>query len=114
MPSADPNALRYFIIEAQTGRSVSVRFEPLTVTDVPELSNEDWVQAVFAPTWQRLVYKEHVYKLMRTDELGKRIQGLVHVGVAAPGGTYLTKSLLEAAPFNQRSKNAQDYYNEFC
>ena len=101
LPGADPNALSYFIMEAQTNCVVPVRFQALTAEDVPELTNEDWSQAVFAAAWRQYVYSGRVLKLVRVDAEDQRIQGLVYPGILDPSRSFLVESMLETAPFNR-------------
>jgi hypothetical protein len=110
LPGADPNTLPYFITEAQTSRVIPVRFEALTAEDVPELTNEDWVQAVFAAAWRQYVYGERVLKLVCVAAEDQRIQGLLHLGSLDTSRVFLIESLLETAPFN-RSNTSQQNYN---
>ena len=105
--NADPDMLPYFITEVQTGRKVSVRFEPLALDDLAELQSAEWARAVFAAVWQYYAGDARTYKLVCTEGEDRRIQGIVSVGDVLPYGTSLRKSLLESAPFNRREKSAQ-------
>lgn len=104
--NANPNSLPYFIMEAGTGRVVSVRFEKLTPADAVELNSREWSASVFQDVWRQAFADDKMLKLIREEDAV--IQGLVHLGQPEVNG-FLRKSLLETAPFNQYGTGARQH-----
>jgi hypothetical protein len=103
------DALPYFITEIESDRPIPVRFALLTAADETELRGEGWAGAIFTEVWSGYAPIEQALKLISVAGTDKRIQGLVRIGTVLPGSQFLTKSLLEVAPFNRYDSQPRIY-----
>ena len=100
--AADPNTLPYFVTEAATGDRLPVQFASLIDSDIAELLEATWIDAVFRDVWPVHATEGQALKLARVNGADTAIQGLIRLGNAAVAGNFLRKSLLETAPHNRR------------
>lgn len=106
----DPNKLPYFIVQPGTGAEIPVRFVPLVKADAVKLKSAVWSGAVFRDVWLAWIGNEKTLKLVSASRADRQIQGIVHLGKIRQPGGFLRDSLLEAAPFNQRTQSQPQYH----
>jgi len=94
----DPDQLPYFVTDS-AGIHVPVRFEPLTSSDISELSGDDWAGAIFLEVWREYAAndKPETLKLV-TAEGNLVILGLLNIGKVMDGVRAIKHNLLETAP----------------
>ena len=97
----DRNTLPYFVFDKTHGNFVGVRFASFTVSDQTELGGPSWAGSLFSQTWAGFAGDSQTLKLVKVNDKGQDIDGIVRLGAVPLGSRGLRNSLLEAAPVHR-------------